>query len=55
MAPLVCTCGPEIPPQIVSDSDRLTLIENEDPIPIPGPVTVGQCAVHSSPHDISPE
>ena len=53
--PLVCTCGPEIPPQIASDSNRSTLIKNEDPIPIPQPVTQGQCGVHSGPLDSSPE
>ena len=50
----VCTCGPEIPPQIASDSEGSTLIENEDPIPVPGPVTTGQRAVRSSPRDSSP-
>ena len=55
VAPPVCTCGPEIPLQIALDSDRSTLIENEDPIPVPGPVTVGQHMVYSGPRDISPE
>ena len=50
----VCTCGPEIPPQIASDSEGSTLIENEEPIPIPGPVTTGQRAVRSGPRDSSP-
>ena len=50
----VCTCGPEIPPQIASDSEGSTLIKNEEPIPVPGPVTTGQCAVHSGPRDSSP-
>ena len=40
----VCTCGPEIPPQIASDSEGSTLIENEEPIPVPGPVTGGEGA-----------
>ena len=30
------------------------LIENEEPIPIPGPVTTGQRAVRSGPRDSSP-
>ena len=30
------------------------MIENEDPIPIPGPVTTGQRAVRSGPRDSSP-
>ena len=50
----VCTCGPEIPPQIASDSEGSTLIENEEPIPIPGPVMTGQRAVCSGPCDSSP-
>ena len=50
----VCTCGLEIPPQIALDSEGLMLIENEEPIPVPGPVTTGQCAVCSSPCDSSP-
>ena len=50
----VCTWGLEIPLQIVSDSEGLTLIENEEPIPVPGPVTSRQCTVHSGPHDVSP-
>ena len=49
-----CTCGPVIPPQIASDSEGSTLIENEDPIPVPGPVTTGQRAVRSGPRDSSP-
>ena len=31
------------------------LIENEEPIPIPGPVTTGQRVVRSGPRDLSPE
>ena len=50
----VCTCGPEIPPQIASDSEGSTLIENEEPIPVPGPVTSGQRAVCYGPRDSSP-
>ena len=51
----VCTCGPEIPLQIASDSKGSTLIENEEPIPTPGPVTTGQHAVRSGPRNSSPE
>ena len=50
----VCTCRPEIPPQIASDSEGSTLIENEEPIPVPGPAMTGQCAVCSGPRDSSP-
>ena len=49
-----CTCGPEVPPQIASDSEGSTLIENKEPIPVPGPVTTGQRAVCSGPRDSSP-
>ena len=35
----VCSCGPEIPLQIVSDSKGSTLVENAIPIPVPQPVS----------------
>ena len=55
MVALVCTCGLEIPPQIASDSEGSTLIKNEEPIPVPGPVTFGQRVVHFGPCDVPPE
>ena len=35
LVPLVCSCGPEIPPQVASDSKGSTLIKNNVLILIP--------------------
>ena len=55
LASQVCACGLEIPPQIASNSKGSILVENVIPILIPQLVARGQCVVHSSLLDLSPE